>query len=310
MSGGIALVKSETVIVQVPATTANCGPGFDALGIACNIYNKLELTLTEENKIEIEISGEGVGYLPINEKNLIWKVVKDVIDKTGAAYNGAVIKMHNDVPLSRGLGSSAAAIVAGIVAANYALGEPFNKQDVLEMATAVEGHPDNVAPAIFGGMTVSLCSQSAVKTISFLPKLPLKMIVAVPKFFLSTKKARKALPESIPIKDASFNIAHVASLVAAMCTGNADVLSYAFDDKLHQPYRAELIPGMYDVFAAAKKAGALGAALSGAGPSLIAFSLDNEEEIGRAMVETFSKYQVPSSYLLLNIDTVGTHRIG
>ncbi|WP_196603966.1 homoserine kinase [Pectinatus haikarae] len=303
------LNKSETVKVQVPATTANCGPGFDALGIACNIYNELELTLFRENKLEIEISGEGTGYLPENDKNLIWKVVKSVVEKTDAAYEGAQIKMHNNIPLSRGLGSSAAAIVAGITAANCALGEPFDRQSVLEMATALEGHPDNVAPAIFGGMTVSLCEQNVVKTLSFLPKIDLKMIVAVPEFFLSTKKARKALPEFVSMSDAVFNVAHVSSLIAAMCTGNVDVLSHSFNDKLHQPYRADLIPGMYEVFDAAKAAGALGTAISGAGPSLIAFAVHEEEQIGRAMVAAFSKYQVDSHYLILDIDNKGARRI-
>ena len=297
--------KSKTVKVRVPATTANCGPGFDALGIACNFYNELELTLLEEDSLKIEVFGEGAGYLPANEKNLIWKVVKGLIDKNNAAYHGAHIIMHNNIPLSRGLGSSAAAIVGGLSAANYALDEPFNNQELLEMATEIEGHPDNVAPAIFGGMTVSLNYKDEIKTISFMPKLNLKMIVAVPEFFLATKKARKALPDKIPLKDAAFNIGHVSSLVAAMCTGNAKVLTYAFDDKIHQPYRAALIPGMYEVFSAAKDAGALGAALSGAGPSLIAFALDNEKTIGQAMVRAFAEQKVKSRYLILDIDTKG-----
>ncbi len=301
--------KTETVKVRVPATTANCGPGFDALGIACNIYNELELTLFTDEILEISISGEGKQYLPADESNLIWNVIKDLLQKTNSPYKGARIKMHNNIPLSHGLGSSAAAIVAGILAFNLAVGEPFSKNEMLKIATDVEGHPDNVAPAIFGGMTISLQEDTNVKTFSFIPKLPLKMIVAVPEFFLATKKARQVLPEKISVKDAAFNIAHASSLVAAMCTGNIDVLSYAFADKLHQPYRAALIPGMYDVFSAARQAGALGAALSGAGPSLIAFTLDNETAVGEAMVKAFASHSIDSHYLILDIDTQGASRI-
>ena len=301
--------KSETVRVRVPATTANCGPGFDALGIACNIYNELELTLFTSEILEISISGEGKQYLPTDDSNLIWHVIKDLLQKTNSSYKGAHIKMHNNIPLSHGLGSSAAAIVAGILAFNLAVGEPFSKDEMLKIATDVEGHPDNVAPAIFGGMTISLQDDDAVKTFSFIPQLPIKMIVAVPEFFLATKKARQVLPEKISVKDAAFNIAHASSLVAAMCTGNSDVLRYAFADKLHQPYRAPLIPGMYDVFAAASQAGALGAALSGAGPSLIAFTIGNENTVGEAMVKAFAEHSIDSHYLILDIDTQGAMRI-
>lgn len=301
--------KSETVKVRVPATTANCGPGFDTLGIACNIYNELELTLFTNEVLEIAVSGEGKQYLPTDDSNLIWHVIKDLLQKTNSSYKGAHIKMHNNIPLSHGLGSSAAAIVAGILAFNLAVGEPFSKEEMLKIATDIEGHPDNVAPAIFGGMTISLQENDAVKTFSFIPKLPLKMIVAVPEFFLATKKARQVLPEKISVKDAAFNIAHAASLVAAMCTGNSDVLRYAFADRLHQPYRAALIPGMYDVFAAAEQAGALGAALSGAGPSLIAFTIDNENAVGAAMVKAFAAHSIDSHYLILDIDAQGAIRI-
>ncbi|WP_196594328.1 homoserine kinase [Pectinatus sottacetonis] len=301
--------KSEPIRVRVPATTANCGPGFDTLGIACNIYNELELILLKDETLDITISGEGTSYLPVNEKNLIWKVIKKLLELTKAPYKGAIIKMHNNIPLSRGLGSSAAAISAGILAVNYALGEPFGKQEIFELAAEIEGHPDNVAPVIFGGMTTSLTYKDKVKTFSFIPKIPLKMVVAVPEFFLATKKAREVLPVNISVKDAAFNIGHVSSLVAAMCMGNTEVLTYAFEDKLHQPYRADLIPGMYDVFAAAKHAGALGAAISGAGPSLIAFTIENETTIGQAMVDTFAKHKIDSHYLILDIDKKGACRI-
>lgn len=303
------MLKSETVTVHVPATTANCGPGFDAIGIACTLYNELELTLLEEAELTIVISGEGEKILAKDEKNMVWKVIKKLLIRTDSNYHGAIIKMHNKIPLSRGLGSSAAAIVGGIAAANYCLGKPLTKKDILDMATQEEGHPDNVAPAVYGGMTSSIRTENGVQTIAFLPKLPLKLIVAVPSFPLPTKKARKILPQSVLMKHALFNVAHVAGLVAGMCTGDANMLHYAFEDKLHQPYRAKLVPGMYDAFEAAKAAGALGSALSGAGPALIAFCIEKERVIGRAMVEALAHNKVQAECLILEIDNNGAHRI-
>ena len=147
---------SVTVKVRVPGTTANCGPGFDAVGIACTIYNELELTLSRKGSLVIEIQGEGTEMIPTDEKNIVWQVIQIVLKKVGKEYQGIHIKMVNQIPLSRGLGSSAAAIVAGLVAANVATGTTLNNDELLDMATAIEGHPDNVAPALFGGITTSV----------------------------------------------------------------------------------------------------------------------------------------------------------
>lgn len=300
-------MEVRSVKVRVPGTSANCGPGFDCLGVACTIYNELELTLLEEERLDIEITGDGAENIPVDERNIVWRSIQKLLERAGKAqeYKGAIIRMDNGVPLSRGLGSSATAIVGGLKAANECLGNPFTNRDLLQMATEIEGHPDNVAPAIFGGFTISIVRNGKPECFSLMPKLPLKLVVTVPDFFLPTKAARAVLPAEVPMKDAVFNIGRAAMLTAALCKGNKSFLRSVFDDALHQPYRAKLIPGMYDVFKAARAAGALGASMSGAGPCLIAFTVENADAVGMAMRDTFAKNNVKSQYHVFDIDGTG-----
>lgn len=300
-------MEVRSVKVRVPGTSANCGPGFDCLGVACTIYNELELTLLEEERLDIEITGDGAENIPVDERNIVWRSIQKLLERAGKAqeYKGAVIRMDNGVPLSRGLGSSATAIVGGLKAANECLGNPFTNRDLLQMATEIEGHPDNVAPAIFGGFTISIVRNGKPECFSLMPKLPLKLVVTVPDFFLPTKAARAVLPAEVPMKDAVFNIGRAAMLTAALCKGNKSFLRSVFDDALHQPYRAKLIPGMYDVFKAARAAGALGASMSGAGPCLIAFTVENADAVGMAMQDAFAKNNVKSQYHVFDIDGTG-----
>lgn len=303
------------VTVRVPGTSANCGPGFDCLGLAATIYNDLELTLLEEDSLTVEAEGDGAETIPTDEKNIVWKAAKMVLERSGNAekFKGAILKMENHIPMSRGLGSSAAAIVAGLTAANEIVGKPFNRKEILRFATEIEGHPDNVAPAIYGGFTISTVEKGQVQTFSFLPKIRLKLIVSVPNFPLSTRVARQVLPKTVPIKDAVFNIGRASMLIAALINGKEKFLATAFDDAIHQPYRTKLVPGMQEVFQAAKKAGALGVALSGAGPCLIAFSsVDKhiENNIAVEMVQAFKKNEVQASALILDLDTRGAFVVG
>lgn len=300
-------MEVRSVKVRVPGTSANCGPGFDCLGVACTIYNELELTLLEEERLDIEITGDGAENIPVDERNIVWRSIQKLLERAGKAqeYKGAIIRMDNGVPLSRGLGSSATAIVGGLKAANECLGSPFTNRDLLQLATEIEGHPDNVAPAIFGGFTISIVRNGKPECFSLMPKLPLKLVVTVPDFFLPTKAARAVLPAEVPMKDAVFNIGRAAMLTAALCKGNKSFLRSVFDDALHQPYRAKLIPGMYDVFKAARAAGALGASMSGAGPCLIAFTVENADAVGMAMRDAFAKNNVKSQYHVFDIDGTG-----
>ncbi|SMC56986.1 homoserine kinase [Sporomusa malonica] len=296
---------ANTVKIRVPGTTANCGPGFDAVGIACTIYNDLELTLSDQGGISLEVAGEGAGAIPADASNVVVKAIQMVLTKTGYPANGIKLNMVNNIPLARGLGSSAAAIVGGLVAANELTGNRLTKEEILDMATAIEGHPDNVAPAIFGGITVSIMDSGTAKYLRFLPPKNFSMVAVIPEFNLSTKAARKVLPDSVPFADAVFNVSRTALLIGALCTGELKLLLHALEDRLHQPYREQLIPGMAQVLAAARQAGALGAALSGAGPCLLAFTADNSDEIGQAMVKAFNIHKVDARYQLLQIDTQG-----
>jgi homoserine kinase len=296
---------SSSVKVRIPGTTANCGPGFDSVGIACTVYNSLELKLTEIEQVVIEIEGEGQGHIPTDENNIVLQAVQAVLDRVGKSYQGIFIKLINQIPLARGLGSSAAAIVGGLVAANAVTGNQLSKEELFSMATAIEGHPDNVAPAIFGGITVSVMQDNQPSYLRFIPEGKLSMVVAVPEFNLSTHAARQVLPQTVSHKDAIFNISRVAILIGALCKGEFHHLRYALEDKLHQPYRQHLIPGMQQVFDAAIDQGAYGAAVSGAGPCLIAFSQSNYNEIGNAMVQAFAHHNIKASYMVLDIDAEG-----
>ena len=306
--------KKNRAVVQVPGTSANCGPGFDCLGLATTIYNYLDLTLLHGNKVVVEAAGEGAENIPRGRRNLTWQAVQRLLQEVGREtdFKGAIIRTRNNVPLSRGLGSSSTAIVGGLVAANEILGAPLTRQELLKLATELEGHPDNVAPALFGGFTVSVMDKGAVQTFSFLPRIKLKLIVAVPDFELSTRLARKVLPKNISMKDAIFNVSRASMLIAALVEGREELLPLAFDDALHQPYRKKLVPGMTEVFEAAKAAGALGAAISGAGSCLIAFTTTKsglEEKISSAMVEEFKIHGVKSKALILNVDKRGAQII-
>lgn len=310
MRNGGKSMAEKCVRVRVPGTSANCGPGFDCLGLACTVYNDLELRLTREPGLSITMTGEGATNIPCDNRNIVWRSAQYLLEKAGKdkEYRGAVIHMENRVPLSRGLGSSATAIVAGLTAANALIGNPFNRREILQFATNIEGHPDNVAPAIFGGFTVNAVTNGRVDCFSFLPRFRMKFVVAVPNFPLSTRMARKVLPTEVPMKDVIFNIGRASMLVAALTRGNERYLRLGLDDALHQPYRAELIPGMYDVFKAARRAGAAGATLSGAGPCLIAYVLERrhaEEAVGKAMLEAFRKHDVDARILTLDLDTHG-----
>ena len=236
-----------------------------------------------------------------------------LLERAGVTeFKGARIHMLNRVPLSRGLGSSATAIVAGLKAANVIIGNRYNRHELLQFANEVEGHPDNVAPAIYGGFTINTVTEGHVECFSLMPKLRLELVVAVPDFPLSTRKAREVLPEKVTRQEAVYNISRAAMLAAALVRGNERFLKTAFDDALHQPYRAALIPGMYEVFRAAREAGAIGANLSGAGPCLIAYvpeRLRAAEKVGEAMCAAFREHGVNAEAKILALDSRGAHII-
>lgn len=296
---------ADMVSVRVPGTTANCGPGFDTLGIACTIYNELDLTITDGG-LSVVNEGEGAASLAVDDSNIVVQAIRLVYQDVGKPLPGLSLKLRNTIPLARGLGSSAAAIVGGLVAANASLGQPLSGQRLLELATQMEGHPDNVAPALFGGITVSSSEPDGViNSLRFLPPRPLYLAVAIPAFELATHTAREVLPKTVSLADALFNVAHSSQLTVALCSGEYRYLRHALQDRLHQSYRQPLIPAMGDVFAAALNAGALGAVISGAGPTLLAFCEQQDPSIADAMVAAFAKSGIAAQGHILQIDSAG-----
>ncbi|MBE0446522.1 MAG: homoserine kinase [Actinobacteria bacterium] len=256
------------VEVVVPATVANLGPGFDVLGIAINLYNRFKVSEID-NGLEIELMHGGGLNLPTDDKNLVFISAKRLFDEVGYRFKGLSIGIENGVPIGRGLGSSSTAIVGGISAANEISGAKLSKDEVFDLATKIEGHPDNVGPAIFGGFTICYQAGSSYNAVSYRPSDNLRPVLLIPNAMLETEKARAVLPSSISISNAVFNIGRSSLLVSALLTGRSDLLREAMEDKLHQPYRAPLIPGLVDMIRGVSCLGGVGIALSGAGPSLI-----------------------------------------
>jgi len=284
------------VCVKVPATTANMGPGFDCLGMALKLYNIVEMKEINEG-VRIELQGDK-GGIPLNEENIVYKAALKVFEAVNYKPGGIHIKLKNNIPLCRGLGSSAAAIVGGIVAANELSGKKLDNERMLDIANQLEGHPDNVAPALLGGIIISVIVRD-VKYIKISPPMGLKAVVVVPDFRLSTKLARDVLPKEVPFEDAVFNTSRAAMLIAALYSGDLEKLKFAVEDRLHQDYRSKLVPGMNEVFKEAYKAGAKGVILSGAGPTLLAFADSNFDEIADAMSNTFTKFDIKTDVMHL-----------
>lgn len=290
--------------VQVPATTANLGPAFDAVGMALQLYNTVEMEETPAGLI-IEVEGQGSDSIPKDETNLVYQLAKATLDKVGYQPSGLRIKLINNIPVASGLGSSAAAIIGGMVAANKLAGERLTTSDLLVLANTREGHPDNVAAALMGGIVVAVAEGNRVESFRFTPPKDLRVVVAVPQFPMSTKMARSILPSGVSFQDAVFNVGRTALLVASLAKGNLEGLLMGTEDRLHQPYRSHLIPGMTEVLAAVKQAGAKGVALSGAGPTLIAFTAGGEAKVACAMRDTWSAQGVHVEVMVLKPDRHG-----
>ncbi|MFP4249787.1 MAG: homoserine kinase [Armatimonadota bacterium] len=278
----------NSVSVHVPATTANLGPGYDCLGLALGLHNEVTLALADEPGVEID--GEGAEALPQDRTHLVLGAAQAAADAAGETLPVLALRQMNRIPLARGMGSSSAAIVGGVVAANTLLDLDLTERQMLDIATAVEGHPDNVAPALLGGLTVCCTLESGEVLAERLDVAEgLSCVVAIPDFEVATHDAREALPQTIDHADGVFNLCRVGLIVAALSAGDFDVLGEAMRDRLHQPWRAHLVPGMDDAISAALDAGAHGAALSGSGPTVAAFVSDGGEEVGEAMVNAFRR---------------------
>ena len=252
--------------VSVPATSANVGSGFDALGLAVTLYN----TVTFEESDRLDISAADGTRIPRNESNLVYRSAKGLFDKVGKKIPPLKIVQTNPIPMARGLGSSSACIIAGLLGANRMLGDVLNTQELLTLATAIEGHPDNVAPAMLGGFVTSVIDEGQVYSVKKDIDPELAFAAFVPDFRLLTSKARAALPAMVSHKDAVYNLSRAALATAAFCEGNYALLGVATKDVLHQKYRLPLIEGGDDVFELAQDLGAQAVYISGAGPTIMA----------------------------------------
>ena len=296
------------ILVRVPATTANLGPGFDALGLALRLWNEAEFIETTNGQVTVKVRGEGKDKLPSDASNAVAEAALSVYQLADRPCPGLQIKCINRVPLGSGLGSSSAAMLTGMLGANALLGNPFSRDEILKLAIETEGHPDNVAPAMLGGLVASIIHENRVVSLrlTLTSRLsPIHVTVVLPDFDFPTKQARALLPNQIDRKDAIHNISRAVIVTEAFRVGDMDMLGEAMDDKLHQPYRIPLIPGAKNAIDAMKEAGASAVALSGAGPSLIAFLSKAEAGIGESAKRAFAEAGLNSRVYPLKISRRG-----
>jgi len=276
------IAQTRGVTVKVPATTANMGPGFDCMGMALDIFNTISVRLSKE--LHISITGQGKDTLSKGPDNMVYRGFAAVFQARRKEIPTVTLRCTNRIPLRRGLGSSAAAVVGGMVAANVMCGKRLPLVEILRLAEAIEGHPDNVAPALLGGCQIVIRNEGRLIS-SPVPLAPgLKCVLLIPDFEIPTDKARAALPKSIPMKDAIYNIGRAALLGTSLAMGTVDALRLATQDALHQPPRTSLFPSMGCIFQAALDAGAHGVFLSGSGSTILALAGKGEERVAEAML--------------------------
>ena len=281
----LAELDGHRVVVEVPASSANLGAGYDCLGVALALTNRVEVEVRgwSRGAIELTVDGEGRNELREDRDNRFVRGLEAALVQGRGRLPediGWRISMDNTIPLARGLGSSAAATVAGIVAANALMGGPLTLEDQLRIATEIEGHPDNAAASLLGGFVVAAAVDGAVEAVRFEAPRDVRAVLFIPELRLSTDAMRKALPKSVPLDDAVANLAAVAIGVAGMAAGRTDLLRRLTVDRLHEPYRAAVYPQLTRLVQAAREAGALGACLSGAGSTILAFA-DSMADIAR-----------------------------
>ena len=289
--------------VKVPATTANLGPGFDSVGCAFALYNTITFTLCGE-----KTAFKGCDEAYANEDNLTYVAFKAVYTYLNKEVPPCLISFDEvNVPLSRGLGSSAALIVAGAVGANTLLGNVLSKEEILKICNEIEGHPDNLSPAIYGGLTASMVADGTPVSVRYEIHSSLRFVALIPAFELLTKTARSVLPKEIDFRDAVFNASHLAVLLKALENGDKEAIALALDDKLHQPYRKHLIKDYEKAEKIAKELGAISFCISGAGPTCL--TITDKEDFAEKLSASLKNVGINWQVLSLEIDRKGAHII-
>ncbi len=305
----------NTIRIAAPATTANLGPGYDCLGMALDIWNTVEVEpLPDGDAPSVAVFGEGAGELEAGPENLVYRSMEFLYHELGRSMPPLRVRCENDIPLARGLGSSAAAIAGGLAAANALSGGEFAPRDLLEMAATIEGHPDNVAAAVMGGLQLVVTSaqdtgESTLYTVPVSVPAELHAVVFIPETRIATADARAVLPQQLPVADAVHNMARVALLVAGMATNHPEYLAVATQDKLHQPYRQPLFPAMKLLLKAAMDAGALGSFLSGSGSTVLALTQGREMTVAYEMAEAARQASVEGTVKVTQPTALGAHLV-
>ena len=297
---------SKTISFSVPATSANIGPGFDTIGVALDLHNIFHFDTVEEGKTPplrprtLVLGDDSLAHLALNR----------LYEKLGKTRPKLFVQTEANIPFSRGLGSSSTAVIGGLLGGNALLGNPLNKEEILALALEIEGHPDNVAPALFGGFQIAVREPDGTITRVSVPAPEgLKAVVCIPELILPTEQARAALPESWTRAETVANLGRVAVLMTALLSRRWELLRVGMDDRLHQPYREKLIPGFRAALTAALEAGAYGAALSGSGSAILAFTEGHEERIGEAMAAAIREAGTLAQWMPLSLDATGARAL-
>ncbi|MDP6548783.1 MAG: homoserine kinase [Dehalococcoidia bacterium] len=302
----------KPIQVLAPATTANLGPGYDCLGLALDLWNRLEVLEGPpgaDDGLLVAITGAGAGELATGPENLVYRAMGFLFREAGREMPPLHLRCHNEIPLERGLGSSAAAIASGLVAANKLCDGVFTPNDLLEMAATIEGHPDNVAAAVLGGLQLVLTEQDQLFTAAISVPPDLNAVLFIPQVRIATSDARAVLPEKVTVADSVYNTGRAALLIAGMATGHLEYLGVATQDRLHQPYRQPLFPTMKLLFKAARDAGALGVFLSGSGSTVLAFAWGREMTVAYEMAEAARQAGVEGRVQITRPAAQGAHLV-
>jgi len=290
------------VKIEVPATSANLGSGFDSLGLALTLYNRVQM----EEHDKLEISSSDGKEVPKDQSNMVYFAAKHLYDECGVPLRGLRIIQESPIPMTKGLGSSSACIVAGLMGANQLLKSAFNRNDLINIAAKIEGHPDNIAPAILGGLVTSVMEDGKVYSVSVPISRSIKFCAFIPSFELKTEHARSILPKNITLNDATYNLSRSALMTASLFSGSFENLKVAVQDRLHQQHRLPLIPSGSNIFEIAYNEGAFGVYISGSGPTIMAIISANDFDFEqRALTMLTRKGIYDYTPIILNSDHIG-----